>query len=138
VANHPTNKQLGAASLSAAKNSLTFCAVRLFITVETTARPLSYPVPDEASLLPPTYLFDHSNITLQLYLPSGIYHLVSPLNPLLDDQMFNFCRATDFSLLQTTHTGSGTHPASYSVATESSFPVENAGGGVKLTNYCRN
>jgi hypothetical protein len=31
--------------------------------------------------LPQPCLFDHSNITLQLYLPRGIYHLVSPLNP---------------------------------------------------------
>jgi hypothetical protein len=35
--------------------------------------------------------------------------------------------ATDFPLLQTAHTGSGAHPASYSVGTGSSFPGENAG-----------
>ena len=72
---------LGAESLSAAKNYLTFCAVRLFITVGTTACPLSYPVPNEASLLPPVIFLWSFYITFQLYRPSGICHLVSPLSP---------------------------------------------------------
>ena len=121
----PTNELLGAESLSAAKNCLTFCAVRLFITVGTTARPLSCPLPDEASLLPQPYLFDHYNITLQLYLPSGICHLVFPSQPLC--WMIHCSFLADFSLLQSARTGSGAHPSSYSVGTGSSFPGENVG-----------